>query len=247
MDEIRTALEEVRGSCKLYKIEVTGSGTASAATYCHYKSAVKSQARLVRNAKQDWVLQFAGQIKPEDVWKLTSWYEGIRWHHSPPLRCPDRTKAVSPAEKCSILCGSFFPPPPILPNITDTDLSSPNESTRDFLDITHDEVDSALSPTLNNSAPGVSGINYQALKWAWILRPTELLWILCWSLQLGVHHDWWKTAITVVIPKPNKPSYSEPRAYHPIQLLECLGKLLKKIIASRIAYDIGKYCLVPFE
>ena len=84
-DEVRTALEEVRGFRKLYKIEVTGSGTTSAATYCCYKSAVKSQARLVRKAKQDWALQFAGQIKPKDVWKLTSWYKGIHQHHSPPF------------------------------------------------------------------------------------------------------------------------------------------------------------------
>ena len=53
-------------------------------------------------------------------------------------------------------------------------------------------------------------------------------------------------AITVVIPKPGKPSYSVPRAYRPIQLLECMGKVLEKIVASRLMFDIGKHELVPF-
>ena len=67
------------------------------------------------------------------------------------------------------------------------------------------------------------------------------------GLRLGEHHDLWKTATTVVLPKPNKPSYSDPRAYRPIQLLECLGKLLEKIVTTRISYEIGKYSLVPHE
>ena len=75
----------------------------------------------------------------------------------------------------------------------------------------------------------------------------EIHFVLKWSLRLGVHDRQWKSAITVVLPKPNKPSYSNPRAYHPIQLLECLGKLLEKIVAKHFTFDIGKYELVPFE
>jgi hypothetical protein len=39
----------------------------------------------------------------------------------------------------------------------------------------------------------------------------------------------------VVIPKPNKPDYSNPKAYRPIALLNCLGKVLEKLMASRLS------------
>jgi hypothetical protein len=40
--------------------------------------------------------------------------------------------------------------------------------------------------------------------------------------------------MTIVIPKPNMPDYSDPKAYQPIMLLNCLGKILEKLMAMRI-------------
>lgn len=51
----------------------------------------------------------------------------------------------------------------------------------------------------------------------------------------------------VVIPKPGKPCYNVPKAYRPIQLLECLGKLVEKIIAKRITFECGKHDILPPE
>jgi hypothetical protein len=90
-------------------------------------------------------------------------------------------------------------------------------------------------------------MGYKALRWAWSLCPNEILATLQMGLFHGIHHPRWKSSVTVAIPKPNKPSYSDPKAYRPIQLLECLGKLMEKIVAKRITYDISKYEIVPFE
>ena len=68
-----------------------------------------------------------------------------------------------------------------------------------------------------------------------------------WSLHLGIHHDAWKRSIMVIIPKPNKPSYSAPGVYRPIQLLECLGKLLEKIVVKRLMFDCSRYHLISPE
>jgi hypothetical protein len=46
----------------------------------------------------------------------------------------------------------------------------------------------------------------------------------------------WRLATTVIIPKPNKPDYTNPKAYRPVALLNCLGKLLEKLMASRLAH-----------
>jgi hypothetical protein len=39
----------------------------------------------------------------------------------------------------------------------------------------------------------------------------------------------------VVIPKPNKPDYSAVKAYCPIALLNCIGKVLEKLMATRLS------------
>ena len=40
----------------------------------------------------------------------------------------------------------------------------------------------------------------------------------------------------MVIPKPGKKSYSQPKSYWPISLLSCFDKLLETIIAKRLAH-----------
>jgi len=218
------------------------------ADQAEYINCCKILAKLIRKVKKDWAMEFAANVETKDVWKLTNWYKGSRRHHSPPLVRPDGRRAVTPEDKCDLLKETFFSsPPPLNRSETAADSHSPHPSTREFVEVTRDEVERALRSTSNTSAPGPMGVSYRALKWAWAVAAPEILLVLKWSLSLGTHHCQWKSAITVVIPKPNKPSYSNPRAYRPIQLLECLGKLLEKIVAKRITFNVGKFELVPFE
>jgi hypothetical protein len=48
-----------------------------------------------------------------------------------------------------------------------------------------------------------------------------------------------------VVPKPGKEDYSLPKCYRPIALLECLGKLLEKVIARWLSHDITSLSLIP--
>lgn len=63
--------------------------------------------------------------------------------------------------------------------------------------------------------------------------------------QAGYHPKPWRKAIAVALKKPNKPNYSNPRAYRLITLLECLSKVLERIIAKRLTFLAGKHNLIP--
>jgi hypothetical protein len=52
----------------------------------------------------------------------------------------------------------------------------------------------------------------------------------------GHHPKQWKIGIGIVLAKPNKEDYSVPKAYRIIALLNCLGKVLEKIFATRLSY-----------
>jgi hypothetical protein len=113
---------------------------------------------------------------------------------------------------------------------------------RPFLRVTEDEVRQALAHTSNKSAPGPSGITYKLLKWTFEANPGLIITTLNGALEHGTHP--WGTADVVVIPKPHKPDYSVAKAYRPISLLECTGKLLEKVVANRLGADERNFHLI---
>ena len=181
------------------------------------------------------------------MWKLNSWYRGVRKSVTPSLRRPDLTWATSSQEKAELLSLTWFPPPTIITGQFAIPADFHNPSSRPFIPISDKEIHDALSGTSNTSAPGLSGLNYQVLKWAFSSCPDEFGVIICASVKLGVHHSRWKSSLVVAIPKPNKKDYSLPRSHRPIQLIECFGKLVEKIVTKCLIFDAGKYDLMPFN
>jgi retron-type reverse transcriptase len=106
-----------------------------------------------------------------------------------------------------------------------------------------EEVTDALHKGSNTSAPGRSGIGYKLLKWAFKANPTYVSTILQRSLDLR-HHPWHANKV-VIIPKPNKPDYGIAKAYQPISLMECMGKVLERIISRRVAWHMDHHLLMP--
>ena len=200
----------------------------------------------VKRAKRSYTLTFASRVTHKNLWQLNSWYWGVRRTYSPLLIRPDGTPASDTSEKCQLLLDAWFPPPVPIPGSFHCVFSSPLPSTRPFPSVTHLEISDALCGTSSTSAPGYSGLNYKVLKWAFVIAPDKLASIVRASIHLGVHHPLWKKAVIVSIPKANKRSYVLPCSHRPIQLLECLGKLVEKVVAKRLLFDTGKHHLMPF-
>ncbi len=69
--------------------------------------------------------------------------------------------------------------------------------------------------------------------------------LLAACLKAGHHLHPWKEAVVCVIPKPGHADYTLAKNFQPISLLECLGKLLEKLVARLIYSDMDKFVLVP--
>ena len=54
----------------------------------------------------------------------------------------------------------------------------------------------------------------------------------------------WKEAVICIIPKPNRADYTLAKNFRPISLLECMGKLLEKVVAKLIYRDLTNHDLV---
>ena len=138
-------------------------------------------------------------------------------------------------------------PPPTLDHPFQPDLSSRFEDDLPFHEVTPEEVHDAIFKNSSNTAPGHSQITYRVLKWAWN-NPTgqkHITALIQKCLRKGYHPKPWRRAIAIALRKPNKPDYSNPRAYRLITLLECLAKVLERIVARRLTFLAGKLNLVP--
>ena len=60
-------------------------------------------------------------------------------------------------------------------------------------------------------------------------------------LRVGYWPRHFKESVSVIIPKPGKPSYSTPKSFRPIVLLNTLGKLIEKMISTRLQFDGVKF------
>ena len=188
-----------------------------------------------------WAHEYLNEATLTNLWEAARWRKGRTQSRIPPIQTPSGVSA-QPTHMATAFATRFFPPDPTpIPSHHDDD---PDPTPiRDLIAITAHKISTALGPMSNKSAPGWSGINYKLLKWAFAAQPYCFVTLFNQALTLG-HHPW-KEAKVVVLAKPLRPNYSMPKAYRPISLLECCGKLLEKIVASRLLHDLNLYSLLP--
>jgi hypothetical protein len=97
-----------------------------------------------------------------------------------------------------------------------------------------------LSVYLSHSAPGPDNVTWTHLKR--ILPDSvisgKILSLAKVCLWVGYWPSHFKESVLVIIPKPGKPSYSTPKSFWPIVLLNTLGKLIKKMISTNLAKTV---------
>jgi len=180
------------------------------------------------------------------LWKLVKWAKNR--HMVPPTCTPTLLKpeggfARRAQDKAEALRQTFFPPP-LKANLSDIDGFQYPQSI-DCPEITPSEIEKAIRKAAPNKAPGTDGIPnlilHQTLD---VILPTlHGLFNAC--LQQGYCPAHFRQSITVVLRKPDKDDYTQPKSYRPIALLNTLGKALEAIVASRLAYLADTYHLLP--
>ena len=103
------------------------------------------------------------------------------------------------------------------------------------------ELKSAISKCNNSSAPGPDKLSWHHLKV--IVKNddclTNIINITDSCINLGYWLNYFKVSSTIVIPKPNKTSYDQPKVFQPIVLLNTLGKLIEKVITERLQFMVA--------
>ena len=180
------------------------------------------------------------------LWNLVKWAKNrhtITPTCTPTLKKPGGGLARQAKDKAETLRQSFFPPP-LRADLSDMErfmypqpIACP--------DITPSEIEKAVRRAAPNKAPGTDGIPNAILHQTLdiILPSLHKLFTAC--LQQGYCPSHFRESITVVLRKPDKDDYTQPKSYRPIALLNTLGKVLEAIVAGRVAYLADTHQLLP--
>ena len=95
----------------------------------------------------------------------------------------------------------------------------------------------------SSKAPGPDGLGFECLKIAYTAIPEYFHSLFEVLIRAGYHPKIWREETIVIIKKAGKSDYSAPKAYRPILLLNCIGKISEKIMATRLAHMAEKYNL----
>ena len=99
----------------------------------------------------------------------------------------------------------------------------------------------AISKCSDSLVPGPDKLTWRYLKF--IIKDdsclTNIVNIADACINLGHWPKYFKISFTIIIPKPNKPSYDQLKVFCPIVLLNTIGKLIEKVVADRLQFTVA--------
>jgi len=196
-----------------------------------FQQARNTYFHSIRQAKKtDWQA-FLSSAGGKDVFTAYRYTKPRRVERTPILNFQGR-QAVDFKTKCDTFRQAMFPPPPEAPPVPPVNPGP----TLEWPTVTTEEIASAIRTSAPNKAPGPDGLPFLLLHKAYQAAPEIFNIIYPTLIESGYHPLCWRQATGAILKKQNKPDYTAPKAYRIIALLNCLGKISEKIIATRLSY-----------
>lgn len=222
--ELTKRRQEMAAMERRWKQDRTPSSRAN------YKRHRNAFGLALRRAQQETWDTFLSEAKGKDVFTAFKFTKPKRVQRTPVLQVGTRV-ATSYPEKVRLFRDTLFPPPP---SYDATTCQSAGKRIH-WEPVIAQEVEDAIFTSSPSKAPGPDGINFACIRQAYRIIPEWFNQLYREILNQGYHPMCWREATGAILPKPNKPDYKAVKAYRIVSLLNCLGKIAEKLIASRLA------------
>lgn len=104
-----------------------------------------------------------------------------------------------------------------------------------YLSLDQETVGRALLCQSIKKAPGPDMHNFQALHLIWNWDYARITSLMQQAIRLQYHPKLWRHAKGIFLEKPNKRDRTLIKSYRVISLLNCLGKVVKKLVAEKLS------------
>ena len=226
-----------------------------------YKTVKNAYFRSVRQAKRNHWDSFLQNAVKEDVFKAYKYTKASQNTAVPGIKYTkgdEKVIAKTFEQKCEAFLTTLFPPAPMPTETMHPTISTPQSqcsndpgiherSSKDtgregckgykweWPELNDAEIKEAIF-SFEGTAPGPDTIGALLIQKTYQAAPSILNKTYKALFEKGYHPSAWRSGIGVILPKPGKRDTSDPKSYRIIALLNCLGKVLEKIYATRLSY-----------
>jgi len=201
-------------------------GTVAARSY----EAAKQPEKNDPTVETEMWRKFLTSATRDQVWQVLRYTKPGGQQTTKTLRSRTGEVAECWEDKAELIKEEAFPKP-----LNGVERKAQEEGGEMWKKITDEDIREALFSQSIQKAPGPDRLGFKAMRSLWEWDSQRIINIVKVSFRLGVHPRAWKEAKGVVLPKPDKPDYGVAKAYRVITLLNCLGKVVKKVAANAIA------------
>src|SRR5436189_4032752 len=190
----------------------------------------------IKSAKSKYWNNFLENAKDKDIFKAFQYTKQNRIEKLPILQYQTENshlKAVTFNEKCDAFMKVLFTKPsatkkPIWANYQDSKKWA-------WPKINKDEIKTVIFTSSIKKAAGPDTISFLIIQKIYHILEDRFYKLYKALIESGYHSKCWKEAIGVILKKPNRKA-TIPKSYRVISLLNCLGKVAEKIIATRLSF-----------
>ena len=206
-----------------------------------FKQARNRYFRIIKKAKREcWQKFLQGDVQVSSTvieknhcWTALKYTKPLQFQTTPALKDSDGNTAVSMKAKEALVRRSAFPKPP--PNPIEPPISPYGLL---HTKISEEVVAQALMTQAATKAPGPDKINFQILQMIWGWEKAQITSMVYHAIRLGYHPTEWKKARGILLQKGGKRDFGLVRSYRVISLLNCVGKVVEKVVAN----ELSLYC-----
>jgi ribonuclease HI len=144
--------------------------------------------------------------------------------------------AITFEQKCKAFMRVLFQKPPQSETVK---WNNYVEKDWEWPEVDKDEIKEAIFSSSTKTAAGPDQKAYNIIENRFVKLYSNLI-------SYGYHPICWREAIGAILKKPNRKA-SLPKSYRVISLLNCLGKIAEKIVATRLGYLATTTDIVNFD
>lgn len=199
--------------------------------------------KAIKLAKREHWETFLAKETPENIYKAMAYTKPRSITLIPSIRGKNGVLTESFNDKCKALREGLFPPLPKANNPFSWEGYNPKHTSWDWPELNKEELARACSARIKGKTPGPDNISQDLVIHAYNELPGVFFKVFSTLFRYGYHPACWREATGAVLAK-GRPDKAAPKSYRIISLLNCLGKVLERIIAKRLGYLAEKTTLL---